>query len=114
MIAEQLVDKFGKSPPSALADFEEEFNAFIAQLRIPFNHRRVTRATNLLERLFAEVRRYLEIIPNAWVERPVRKLTFGAMMLASKLCKSTKADGFETHERKIGKLMSAEIHACAA
>ena len=111
MIAEQLVDKFGKSPPSALADFAEEFNAFIAQLRIPFNHRR---ATNLLERLFAEVRRYLEIIPNAWVERPVRKLTFGAMMLASKLWKSTKADGFETHERKIGKLMSAEIHACAA
>ena len=34
--------------------------------------------TNLLERLFVEERRRLKIIPNAFGERPVLKLMFGA------------------------------------
>jgi putative transposase len=40
-------------------------------------HRRAIRTTNLLERLFVEERRRLKIIPNAFGERAVLKLSVG-------------------------------------
>jgi hypothetical protein len=40
---------------------------------------RAIRTTNLRERLFAEERRRLKIIPNAFGERSVLKLMFGAV-----------------------------------
>ena len=43
--------------PSALACFDDDFEACIAHLRLPVTHRRFTRTTNLLERLFVEERR---------------------------------------------------------
>jgi transposase-like protein len=45
----------------------------------PVTHRRGIRTTNLLERLFVEERRRLKIIPNAFGERAVLKLMFGAL-----------------------------------
>ncbi|MCE2524348.1 MAG: transposase [Rhodobacteraceae bacterium] len=88
--AKELADKFGKSFPSALTCFEDDFDACIARLRMPVSHRRAIRTTNLLERLFVEERRRLKIIPNAWGEKPVLKLMFGAMMRASERWKSIK------------------------
>ena len=38
---------------------------------MPVTHRRATRTTNLLERLFVEDRRRLKIIPNGFGEKPV-------------------------------------------
>ncbi len=46
--------------PSALACFEDDFEACIAHLRLPVTHRRFARTTNLLERLFVEERRRLK------------------------------------------------------
>ena len=60
--------------PSAVACFEDDFEACIAHLRLPVTHRRATRTTNLLERLFVEERRRLKIIPNGFGEKPVLKL----------------------------------------
>src|SRR3984885_11093286 len=60
--------------PSALACFEDDFEACIAHLRLPVTHRRFARTTNLLERLFVEERRRLKIIPNGFGEKPVLKL----------------------------------------
>ncbi len=60
--------------PSALACFEDDFEACIAHLRLPVTHRRFVRTTNLLERLFVEERRRLKIIPNGFGEKPVLKL----------------------------------------
>ncbi len=57
--------------PSALACFEDDFEACIAHLRLPVTHRRFARTTNLLERLFVEERRRLKIIPNGFGEKPV-------------------------------------------
>ena len=65
--------------PSALACFEDDFEACIAHLRLPVTHRRFARTTNLLERLFVEERRRLKIIPNGFGEKPVLKLMFGAL-----------------------------------
>jgi hypothetical protein len=51
-----------------------------SHLRFPVTHRRAIRTTNLLERLFVEERRRLKIIPNAFGERAVLKLMFGALI----------------------------------
>jgi transposase-like protein len=40
--------------------FEDDFEACIAHLRLPVKHRRLTRTTNLLERLFVEERNRLQ------------------------------------------------------
>lgn len=65
--------------PSAVACFDDDFEACIAHLRLPVTHRRATRTTNLLERLFVEERRRLKIIPNGFGEKPVLKLMFAAL-----------------------------------
>ena len=73
--------------PSALACFEDDFEACIAHLRLPVTHRRFARTTNLLERLFVEERRRLKIIPNGFGEKPVLKLMFGALIRAAERCR---------------------------
>jgi hypothetical protein len=60
-------------PPSPVAPrcFDHDFEACIAHLRLPVTHRRSTRTTNLIERLFGEERRRLKFVPNAFGEKPV-------------------------------------------
>jgi len=57
--------------------------ARVAHLQLPISHRRVTRTTNLLERLFLEERRRTKIIPHAFGERAVLKLMYAALIRAS-------------------------------
>ena len=68
----------------------DDFEACIAHLRFPVTHRRAIRTTNLLERLFVEERRRLKIIPNAFGERAVLKLMFGALIRAAERWRSVK------------------------
>ena len=49
-----LVRDYHTSLPSAVTCFQDNFEAMIAHLRLPVTHRRATRTTNLLERLFLE------------------------------------------------------------
>jgi putative transposase len=58
-------------------------------------HRRAIRTTNLLERLFVEERRRLKIVPNAFGERAVLKLMFGALIRAAERWRSIKVTEFE-------------------
>ena len=61
-------------------------------------HRRAIRTTNLLERLFVEERRRLKIIPNAFGERAVLKLMFGALIRAAERWRSVKITEFERRQ----------------
>ena len=61
-------------------------------------HRRAIRTTNLLERLFVEERRRLKIIPNAFGERAVLKLMFGALIRAAERWRSVKVTEFERRQ----------------
>src|SRR5207253_2830472 len=70
-LAKGMRTDYGTLLPSAVACFEDDFEACIAHLRLPVTHRRSTRTTNLLERLFGEERRRLKIIPNGFGEKPV-------------------------------------------
>jgi putative transposase len=57
-----------------------------------------SKTTNLLERLFVEERRRLKIIPNAFGERAVLKLMFGALIRAAERWRSIKLTEFERRQ----------------
>ncbi len=97
-LAEGLVADYQSELPNAVACFMDDFEACIAHLRLPIAHRRATRTTNLLERLFVEERRRLKIIPNAFGEKAVLKLMFGAMTRAAERWRSIKITDFERRQ----------------
>jgi transposase-like protein len=99
-LAEGLVRDYETELPSAVACFQDDFEACIAHLMTPVTHRRATRTTNLLERLFVEERRRLKIIPNAFGEKAVLKLMFGAMIRAAGRWRAIKITDFERRQMR--------------
>ena len=90
--------EYAATLPSAVSCFEDDFEACIAHLRLPVTHRRTTRTTNLLERLFVEERRQLKIIPNGFGEKPVLKLMFGALIRAAERWRGLRFTEFELRQ----------------
>lgn len=82
-LGQDLIERFGKTYPSAVRCFEEDFDACLAHLRCPPQHRRMIRTTNLLERLFREERRRLDAAGTLFGERAVLKLMYAALIRAS-------------------------------
>ena len=98
--------------PSAVACFEDDFEACIAHLRLPVTHRRATRTTNLLERLFVEERRRLKIIPNGFGEKAVLKLMFAALIRAAERWRGLRFSEFELRQiAVVRKELDAEYEA---
>jgi transposase-like protein len=97
-LARGAVAEYGRDLPSAVVCVKYDFQACIAQLPVPVTHRRATWATNLLERLFFEECRRLKIVPNAFGERPVRKLLFGALTRAADRWRTIKFTDFERRQ----------------
>jgi putative transposase len=64
-LADGVVADYGTELANATACFMDDFEACIAHLRLPITHRRATRTTNLLERLFVEERRRLKACARA-------------------------------------------------
>ncbi len=89
-----------------------DFEACIAHLRLPVTHRRATRTTNLLERLFVEERRRLKIIPNDFGQKPVLKLMFGALIRAAERWRGLRFTEFELRQvAAVRKELDAEYEA---
>ncbi len=97
-LAAGVVAEYEADYPTAVACFRDDFEACIAHLRLPIAHRRATRTTNLLERLFVEERGRLKISPNAFGEKPVLKLMFGAMIRAAERWRAIKITDFERRQ----------------
>ena len=95
---QDFVMQYEKSLPSATACFLDDFAACIAHLQLPIAHRRVTRTTNLLERLFGEERRRTKVIPHAFGERAVLKLMYAALIRASQTWKRVVISEFELRQ----------------
>ena len=89
---------YADSLPTAVRCFDDDFEACIAHLRLPVTHRRSTRTTNLIERLFGEERRRLKIVPNAFGEKPVLKLMFGALIRAAESWRGLRFTEFELRQ----------------
>ncbi|MCP9469503.1 MAG: IS256 family transposase [Nitrospira sp.] len=83
LAAEEFRHTFANELPSGVKCFDDDFAACITYLRLPVAHRRATRTTNLLERLFLEERRRSHTIPHAFGERAVLKLRYAALQRAS-------------------------------
>jgi transposase-like protein len=103
-LAEGVVADHGAELANAVGCFMDDFEACIAHLRLPMTHRRawdtasIMPVTNLLERLFVEERRRLKIIPNAFGEKAVLKLMFGAMTRAAERWRSIRITEFERRQ----------------
>lgn len=102
MAARNAADEFRRlyeaEFPSAVACFDDDFEACIAHLRLPIAQRKTTRTTNLLERLFGEERRRTKVIPHAFGERPVLKLMFSALTRASQSWRRVVVTEFELRQ----------------
>ena len=99
-LAAGVVADYETELPTATGCFMDDFEACIAHLRMPITHRRAIRTTNLLERLFVEERRRLKIIPNAFGEKPVLKLMFGAMIRAAERWRAIKVSDLERRQMR--------------
>jgi transposase-like protein len=97
-LAEGIRADYAATVPSAVACFEDDFEACIAHLRLPVTHRRAARTTNLLERLFVEERRRLKIIPNGFGEKAVLKLMFAALIRAADRWRGLRFSEFELRQ----------------
>lgn len=95
MAREDFVAQYERDYPSATKCFLDDFDACVAHLQLPISHRRVTRTTNLLERLFLEERRRTKIIPHAFGERAVLKLMYAALIRASETWRRVVISEFE-------------------
>jgi len=95
MAKEDFVAQYEADYPSATKCFLDDFEACVAHLQLPISHRRVTRTTNLLERLFLEERRRTKIIPHAFGERAVLKLMYAALIRASETWRRVVISEFE-------------------
>ena len=92
---DDLVDRFEKDFPSAVQIFREDFEACIAHLQLPPNHRKCVRTTNLLERLFVEERRRQKAALHMFGERSVLKLMYAALVRGSERWKGLTLSDFE-------------------
>ena len=96
--ADGVLTDYETELPSATTCFMDDFEACIAHLRMPINHRRAIRTTDLLERLFVEERRRLKIIPHAFGETPVLKLMFGTMIRAAERWRAIRVSDLERRQ----------------
>jgi transposase-like protein len=113
-LAAGIVADYRREQERGVACFMDDFEACIAHLRFPVTHRRAIRTTNLLERLFVEERRRLKIIPNAFGERAVLKLMFGALVRAAERWRSVKVSEFERRQlAAVKKELDQEYEAMA-
>jgi putative transposase len=98
LLRDGFVKRWQKKFPTAVACFEEDFEACVAHLAFPVTHRKAIRSTNLLERLFEENRRRTKVLPHAFGERPMLKLMFAAVIRASEKWRKLKVTHFEREQ----------------
>ncbi|HTP01982.1 MAG TPA: transposase, partial [Anaerolineales bacterium] len=92
---------YGRELASAVACFQDDFEACIAHLKFPLAHRRAIRTTNLLERLFGEERRRTKVIPHAFGERAVLMLMYAALIRAAERWRGLRVTEFELRQLKV-------------
>ena len=101
LLCDEFVRTYEREFPAAIACFLDDFAACIAHLKLPLTHRKATRTTNLLERLFGEERRRSKVIPHAFGERAVMKLMFAALLRASESWRGIRVTEFELRQLQL-------------
>jgi putative transposase len=81
---EAIVADYQAAYPSAMAVIERDVDALVAHLRLPSEHRKRVRTTNLLERTFVEVRRRTKVIGRFPGETSALSLIWAVLELSSR------------------------------
>jgi putative transposase len=79
-----FLKEFAARFPSAIKCFSDDLEASLAHLRLPEEHRKSCRTTNMIERSFVEERRRTKIIPGFLDEKSCLKLVFGTLIRAAR------------------------------
>lgn len=82
-IGREVIARFRDRFPSAMACLEEDLETCLQVLKLPAEHRKRVRTTNLLERLFGENRRRVKVIPHFFAEKAGMKLVYATLLAAS-------------------------------
>ena len=98
LLRDDITATYRRELASAVACLEDDFAACIAHLRFPLGHRRATRTSNLLERLFGEERRRTKVIPHAFDERAIVKLMYAALIRAAERWRGVRITEFEQRQ----------------
>jgi len=78
-----IIEKYREAFPEALKCLEKDLEECLISLKLPLAHRRQTRTTNLLERLFGEGKRRSKVIPRFNSEAGCLSLLFAVLVDAS-------------------------------
>jgi putative transposase len=81
---EAIIADYRAAYPSAMAVIERDLDALVAHLRLPSEHRKRVRTTNLLERTFVEVRRRTKVIGRFPGETSALSLIWAVLELSSR------------------------------
>jgi len=79
-----LAGDYRTAYPSFARCLDEDLDALVVHLRFPYEHRKRTRSTNLLERTFVEVRRRTKVIGRFPGETSALSLIWAVLELASR------------------------------
>jgi transposase-like protein len=83
-MAATFIQEYKSEYPSLVKAFEDDLESLLNILKVPFNHRKNVRTTNLIERSFEEERRRTKVIPGFLTEKSALKLIFSVLIRASK------------------------------
>jgi putative transposase len=83
-IGREVIARYRTRFPSAMACLEEDLEACLQCLKLPAEHQKKIRTTNLLERLFEENRRRVKVIPHFFAEKAGMKLVYATLRATSK------------------------------
>ncbi len=109
-LREDVVARYGKGHPAALACFEEDFGAGIARLRCPPARRRPARTTDLPGRLCLEDRRRVSAARTLFGERAVSKLAYAVSIRTSERRRRVPIRGLERRQLERLREQRREAH----
>jgi transposase-like protein len=116
--AEQFVETYEKTLPSAMACLKDDLDATLAHLKLPSLHQKMVRTTNLCERSFVEERRRTKIIPRFFDERGCLKLVFASLWRASQRWRGVRFTPMEKQQLeayiRVRRAMGKNVRSVAA
>jgi len=98
---QDLVAKKGRDLPEACRCLQDDIEASLNHLHVPYPHRQMVRTTNLVERTFVEERRRTKTIPHLFDEKSLIKLVFSTLIRVSERWGRRQFNNFEEQQIKL-------------
>ena len=93
--AREFIATYKNRYPSLITAFTDDLDALLNHLKLPINHRRRVRTSNLVERAFEETRRRTKIIPRFLTEKSGLKLVYSVLARAAQRWRRIPVTAFD-------------------